>query len=181
MKLTSLLLATLFAVSLSNGFTAAAFAAELTLITNPLVDFAGHKDAVLAVGKLRSTRVVSEAEFLRMACEPDTVVLDARSNRMFQRLHLKGAVNLSFPDFTSDTLAGVIPAKTTRVLIYCNNNFTGSPSAFPMKMAPIALNLSTFVALHAYGYDNVYEIGPLLDVKTTRLPLEGLEVPAFAP
>jgi hypothetical protein len=26
------------------------------------------------------------------------------------------------------------------------------------------------------GYDNVHELGPLLDVKTTRLPLEGSEV-----
>ena len=161
--------------------TTPAFAAEPSRISNPLVDFAGHKEAVLAVEKLRSTRVVTETEFLRLAREPGTVVLDARSAAMFQRLHLKGAVNLSFPDFTTDTLARVIPAKTTRVLIYCNNNFTGSPSAFPSKRAEIALNLSTYVALHAYGYDNVFELGPLLDVKTTQLPLEGAEVPALVP
>ncbi len=166
---------------LTACLTVPAFAAESNRIANPLVDFAGHKDAVLAVEKLRSTRVVSEAEFLHLAREPGTVVLDARSAAMFQRLHLKGAVNLSFPDFTTETLARVIPEKTTRVLIYCNNNFTGSPSAFPSKRAEIALNLSTYVALHAYGYDNVYELGPLLEVKTTRLPLEGSEAPALVP
>lgn len=150
-----------------------AFAGGASGPANPLVDFAAHKKAVIDVEKLRGTRVVSEAEFLRLAREPGTVVLDARSNAMFQRLHLKGAVNLTFPEFTAETLAKVIPAKTTRVLIYCNNNFKDSPDAFPAKCLAVALNSSTFVALHAYGYDNVYELGPLLEVKTTRLPLEG--------
>jgi hypothetical protein len=31
------------------------------------------------------------------------------------------------------------------------------------------------VTLHTYGYTNVYELGPLLDVKTSRLPFEGEE------
>jgi len=96
---------------------------------------------------------------------------------MFQRLHIRGAINLSFPDFTAETLARTIPAKTTHVLIYCNNNFHGSPSAFPAKALGAALNISTFVALHTYGYDNVYELGPLLEVATTRLELAGLEAP----
>lgn len=113
--------------------TTSALAADFARIANPLVDFAGHKEAVLAVEKLRRTRVVSEAEFLCLAREPGTVVLDARSAAMFQRLHLKGAVNLSFPDFTAETLARVIPQKTTRVLIYCNNNFNGSPVRFPPR------------------------------------------------
>ena len=37
----------------------------------------------------------------------------------------------------------------------------------------MALNVQTFVNLHAYGYTNVRELGPLLDVKTTRIPFEG--------
>ena len=155
------------------------FAGEAVLIANPLVDFAAHRKAVFEVEKLRSTRVVSEAEFLRLTHEPGTIVLDARSNAMFQRLHLKGAVNLTFPEFSVETLAKVIPMKTTRVLIYCNNNFKDSPDAFPVKNIAVALNSSTYVALHAYGYDNIYELGPLLEVKTTKLPFEGesLETP----
>ena len=35
-----------------------------------------------------------------LAQQPGTVVLDARSERMFNRLHIDGAVNLRFPDFT---------------------------------------------------------------------------------
>jgi hypothetical protein len=38
-------------------------------------------------------------------------------------------------------------------------------------MASASLNLSTYVSLYTYGYRNVYELGPLLDVKTTKLEL----------
>jgi len=94
---------------------------------------------------------------------------------MFQRLHVAGAVNLSFPDFNAASLAAIIPDKSTRILIYCNNNFLGSPIAMTSKTAAASLNVSTFVALHSYGYTNVYELGPLLDVKTTVLPLSGTD------
>ncbi len=79
-------------------------------------------------------------------------------------------------DFTVESLAKVIPAKTTKVLIYCNNNFTGSPAAFASKSAPVALNISTFVSLTAYEYTNIYELGPLKDVKDTKIVFEGTEV-----
>ena len=90
---------------------------------------------------------------------------------MFERLHVKGAVNLGYPDFTAESLAQVIPSKTTRVLIYCNNNFLNSP-AFMMKVAPASLNLSTFATLHMYGYDNVYELGPLVAIEKSKLEFE---------
>ena len=32
--------------------------------------------------------------------------------------------------------------------------------------------LSTFIALYNYGYRNVWELGPVIDVKKTKLPLE---------
>jgi hypothetical protein len=62
------------------------------------------------------------------------------------------------------------------VLIYCNNNFLGSPASFPSKAPGASLNISTFVNLTTYGYTNVYELGPLVDVKSTKLPFEGDEV-----
>jgi rhodanese-related sulfurtransferase len=104
------------------------------------------------------------------------VVLDARSADKFALRHIKGAVNLPFTDFTVESLAKVIPAKTTKVLIYCNNNFTGAPAAFAEKGAPMALNISTFVSLTGYEYTNVYELGPLRDVKKTKIIFEGTEV-----
>jgi hypothetical protein len=48
--------------------------------------------------------------------------------------------------------------------------------AFADKRAPASLNISTYIALATYGYTNVYELGPLLDVRTTTLPFAGTEV-----
>jgi hypothetical protein len=91
-------------------------------------------------------------------------------------MHIKGAISLPFTDFTEGSLAKAIPEKTTRILIYCNNNFNGAPRALTAKAAPASLNISTYIALATYGYKNVYELGPLLDVKTTRLPFDGTDV-----
>jgi len=143
---------------------------------NELIDYAGFAKDVAEVRALREPRRVSEAEFLRLAQEPDTVVLDARSERLFALRHVAGAVNLSFPEFTQATLARIIPTRETRILIYCNNNFTGAPESLPVKVISAALNLSTFVALHAYGYRNVYELGPVIDVTQSKLAFAGAEV-----
>jgi len=90
--------------------------------------------------------------------------------------HIHGAVNLQFTDFTADTLARTIPAKGTEILIYCNNNFLGSPVSFATKAVSASLNVSTYTSLRSYGYTNIYELGPLLDVHSTAIPFEGSEV-----
>ena len=140
---------------------------------NPAIDPAGYLALAAETAQLRATRRVGEAEFLRLSQEPGTVLLDARSADKFALLHLKGAVSLPFTDFTAAALAAKIPAKTARVLIYCNNNFKNSERAFPAKSASAALNLSTFQSLVTYGYRNVYELGPLVDPKVSRLAFEG--------
>ena len=146
-------------------------------IPNPLIDYAGFEKQVSVVGALRAMHRVSENEFIEMARDPDTVVLDARSAEKFALLHIKGARNLSLPDVTEEELAKVIPSKTTRVLIYCNNNFTNEPKAFPSKNLRASLNIYTFNVLASYGYENVYELGPLLNINRTRLQFEGTEAP----
>jgi phage shock protein E len=143
---------------------------------NPLIDYGAFAANVATVAPLRESRRISEAQFVRMAREPGTVVLDARSERMYALRHVEGAVNLSFPEFTVATLARVIPSKNTRVLIYCNNNFIGAPESLAMKSLDSALNVSTFVSLHAYGYRDVYELGPSIDFRKTRLAFSGTEV-----
>ena len=143
---------------------------------NPLIDYDGFARSVGEVRKLREARRVSEADFIRMAAEPGTVVLDARSERLYRLRHVKGAVNLSFQEFTQETLARAIPSQATRVLIYCNNNFMGAPESMPVKAIASALNVSTFVSLHSYGYRDVYELGPAIDVRATALRFEGDEV-----
>ena len=41
-------------------------------------------------------------------------------------------------------------------------------------MPTASLNLSTYIALYTYGYRNIYELGPLLDINATILPFESL-------
>jgi len=119
----------------------------------------------------RESRRVSEDEFIRLARLPGTVVLDARSHAKYDALHVRGAVNLSFPDLTVESLAGLAPDTATLILIYCNNNFANAPDPMPSKLPAAALNVATYTALYTYGYRNVYELGPYLDVNTTRIPL----------
>jgi rhodanese-related sulfurtransferase len=99
--------------------------------------------------------------------------LDARSRDKFDLLHVQGAINLPFADISEPSLAKTLPDKNQIILIYCNNNFEKAPVAFETKRAGASLNISTFIALHTYGYRQVYELGPLLDVHTTKIPLVG--------
>ena len=140
---------------------------------NPRIDYRRFAAGVAEVEALRESRRVGEDEFLALAAKPDTVILDARSRQKYDLLHVRGARHLSFPDITAAELAKVIPTKDTRVLIYCNNNFENEERAFPGKTIGAALNVHTFNVLHAYGYTNVHELKPLLDVRTTKIPFAG--------
>ncbi len=142
-------------------------------IPNPMMDYGAFLAGATNVADLRQGRRVTEDQFIQMAGDPSTLILDARSNDKFQMLHVKNARHLSLPDMTAEELAKVIPAKNTRVLIYCNNNFRNEPEAFPAKVAAAPLNIYTFNCLHSYGYTNVYELGPLIDIAATKLALEG--------
>jgi phage shock protein E len=144
-------------------------------LANPAIDYAGFAKLTMELQPVREKSRVSEAEFIKLAAEPGTIILDARTKERFERIHIKGAKHLALTDFTAEALAEVIPDKSTRILIYCNNNFENEPVDFARKTAPVALNLQTFINLHAYGYTNVRELGPLLDVKTTRIPFERRE------
>lgn len=150
-------------------FAAVAAADE---IPNPLIDYGAFQLGVDLVGARREAFRVTEVEFVRMSRDPATVILDARSTEKFALLHVKGAKNLSLPDITEEELARVIPSKTTRVLIYCNNNFLNEPKAFPTKTLGASLNVYTMNVLFAYGYNNVYELGPLIDIRKTVIPFE---------
>jgi len=142
-------------------------------ILNRLIDYTAFLKGAQEVQALREKRRVTEEEFIRMSQDPATIIFDARSDSKFRLLHVKGAKHLSLPDITAEELAKLIPNKRTRILIYCNNNFENEVAAFPAKSAPASLNIYTFNTLHSYGYTNVYELGPLLDIRTTKLPLEG--------
>jgi hypothetical protein len=140
--------------------------------TNPAIDMDGYLRISREAAKHRETRRLSEEDFIRMSAEAGTLVLDARSREKYDLLHVHGAVNLSFPDITIESLKKAIPDKDTRVLIYCNNNFKNAEAPFPSKLPTASLNLSTYIALYSYGYRNIYELAPRVDPKTSKLPLE---------
>jgi hypothetical protein len=165
---------TRFALALVAGLcVSAATSADLPVeILNPAIDMNAFLRAAQDAAKHRSTHRLTEVEFIRLSKELGTVVLDARSREKFELLHIKRAVNLSFPDITVESLNRLLPDKSARVLIYCNNNFKNAEEPFPTKMPAASLNLSTYVALYAYGYRNVYELGPQLDASRSNLTFE---------
>jgi rhodanese-related sulfurtransferase len=142
---------------------------------NPQVDMPGFLRDATAAAAQRST--MDQQRFMEMAAEKGTVILDARSADKFAMLHVKGAVNLPFTDFTAESLAKILPDKSTRILIYCNNNFNNAPVSMALKYAPASLNLSTLVSLRTYGYTNVHELAGYIDVKKSKLPFAGTDVP----
>jgi phage shock protein E len=149
--------------------TTIAFAQKNAGITNPAIDMQGYLRAASEAAEHRKSRRLTEEEFIRMSREPGTIILDARSAEKYRELHVKGAINLSFPDITVESLKTTFPDKNQRILIYCNNNFVGAEKPFPTKAPSASLNISTYISLYSYGYRNVYELGPLLDIKTSKL------------
>jgi phage shock protein E len=155
-------------------FSSIPSAQQKAVAINPAIDMPGYLRVAAEAAKYRETHRLSEEEFIRMSREPGTVILDARSKEKFDELHIKGALNLSFPDIAIDSLNTALPDKNTRILIYCNNNFLGAEKAFPAKAVTASLNISTYIALYNYGYRNVYELGPLLDIKASKLDFESV-------
>ena len=195
-------ISTLFA--LAALFLAIPVSAEQRPYPPAKVSYDDFKALVAEVEPHRQERLVDLDTFLKMSQEPGVVVLDTRSAFRFERIHLKGAKHLSFPDFTQDNLRKVIPFEETVVLIYCNNNFDGNEVDFASKVAlplrplsrdgqeapvspktqlkaqekpvMLALNVPTYITLYGYGYRNVYELGELVKVSDPRVSFEGTVV-----
>ena len=139
---------------------------------NPAIDMQGFLRVSQRAAMHRETRRVSEEEFARMSREPGTIVLDARSREKYDELHVKRAINLSFPDIAIESLKKTIPDKKARILIYCNNNFRNAEGPFPSKLPSASLNISTYIALYNYGYRNVYELSDTLELSASKLEFE---------
>jgi Rhodanese-like domain len=163
-------------ITSNNGIAQQSPTASRPSIPNPAIDAPGFQQIVRESAAKREANRLTEAEFIKAMQEKGVIVLDARSTRNFNLRHIRGAVNLPFTEFTESNLAKVIPQKDSKVLIYCNNNFGGSPESFATKAPVTALNLSTYVSLQGYGYTNIYELGPLLEINTTKIPFAGTEV-----
>ena len=145
-------------------------------IPNRYIDYAGFNELTGKLQSLRESRRVTEGQFIEMASDDNTVILDTRSVAQYAKLHVTGAVHLNFSDITRDTLSAAIPSTVTRILIYCNNNFENAPDPFPTKLMVAALNVPTFITLTAYGYENVYELGPVIDPARSEIDFAGMGI-----
>lgn len=141
------------------------------------IDFDGFMELSGEVWEMREQRLLTLEDFNAMAAEPNTIILDARSRYAYELGHIEGAVNLPFSDFTDEKLAEVIPNHDTRVLIYCNNNFTDDAEPIPLKRISLALNIPTFINLYGYGYENIYELGVLTETTNTDVNWVAGELP----
>ena len=162
---------------------------EQVVLNNPLIDAKGFADDTLRALEVRQGRLLSEIDFVRMAQEKDTIILDARRVNRFAQAHVADAINLPFTEFSIASLAKVVPNKHSRILIYCNNNFDTEPKSpqyknaseylQAMKVAMFSksvrspLNLPTYVSLYSYGYDNIYELGVAINPLQTNMRFEG--------
>lgn len=152
--------------------------------------FEDFKHLLIEVEKFRKERLVTLDSFLMMSKDQHTIILDTRSDFRYDRKHLEHARHLAFTDFTQANLAKIIPGFDTRILIYCNNNFTGDQIDFATKRVEagprdqgqfasqarptlLALNIPTFITLFGYGYKNVYELTEVIDVKDPRVKFDG--------
>jgi len=160
-----------------------------------LVSFDDYEMLIDQVKVIREKRLISFNELLKLQKNRKTVILDARSKDKFEKKHLEGAINLPFTEFTTNNLRALIPDPDTRIIIYCNNNFEGDQKYFASKtfnpelaakrsmmgnrneLYPksimLALNIPTYLALHGYGYTNIYELNELVDIDDARVKLEG--------
>lgn len=138
-------------------------AAQDRATADPQFDYPGFARLVAELGPVREAHRLPWAEFIRRARAQGAILLDARTPGAFARGHIAGAVNLPFTDFNAASLREALGPDTQRpVYIYCNNNFRDHRPPVPLKSAPLALNIPTFINLHGYGYTNVWELADVI-------------------
>src|ERR1700752_4830851 len=101
----------LLAISVCTALSFVTAAERKSPVVNPAIDMEGYLRVSQEGAKHRATRRLSEDDFIRMSREPGTIVLDARSKAKYDLLHITGAINLSFPDITIESLKRTIPEK----------------------------------------------------------------------
>lgn len=154
-----------------------------------MVDFDSYEKLMNEVKVHRKSHLVPLDSFVAMSKRPKVVILDTRSDSMYNAKHITGAIHLNFSDFNQRSLAKLIPDKNTTILIYCNNNFDDDPVFFVTKSVQpmsavervqtpltLALNIPTYINLFGYGYKNVYELSQTISVKNSKITLSGTAV-----
>ena len=147
------MIATLALFAAVSAFAHGAPGSDVPII-NPAIDQDAYLRVVGDALGHRAERRLSEAEFIRMSREP------GRSSSTHAAGQVRRAALRStsaFPTSRSNRSPGAA-RQDARILIYCNNNFSGAAGAFP-SAASASLNLPT-VALYDYGYRSVTKTRP---------------------
>ncbi|MDK2769875.1 MAG: rhodanese-like domain-containing protein [Sphingomonas sp.] len=144
---------------------------------NPQIDYGGFERLTGDVRRLRAGRLLPFARFRQLAASDGTLLLDARSETAFRDGHIRGAINLPLPDFNAESLHATIGAPGRMILIYCNNNFSNHQRPVPIKAAPLALNIQTFINLVGYGYTNVWELVDVVDFNDPKVEWVTASIP----
>jgi len=167
--------------------------------TKAYVDFDYFEKVAKEAKEHRKSRLINFETFINYSKESNTIILDTRSKRMYDRMHIKGAVHINFSDFTQAYLSEIIPDTNTRILIYCNNNFkqeqvfvevfvtkmvlpASMKSSSAIQQTPVntmALNIPTYINLFGYNYKNVYELSELVSTKHESLEIEGTDAKKY--
>ena len=142
-------------------------------VDNPNIDSAAYLRLASHAITHREPRRLSEDEFIRLARKPGVVILDARSPAKYECAARQGRDQPELCRHHGRQPGRAVAGQEHTILIYCNNNFRDAPDPMPVKLIAAALNLATYTSLYTYGYRNVYELGPNLSVRTTRIPFEG--------
>ncbi len=69
-------------------------------------------------------RIVSFQSVATGLADGSVVLIDLRSPAAFAKSHIGGAKNLPATELTDESFAKVIPSKASKVVIYCDNNFS---------------------------------------------------------
>ncbi|WP_299106971.1 rhodanese-like domain-containing protein [uncultured Winogradskyella sp.] len=164
LKIISIYVILIFSISLS-------FAQNKQNLVTKKVNYDGFVTLSDSLRTYREARLIDEATFNIYRLESNTIILDTRSKKAFDEIHIKGAIHLNFSDFTEANLKSIIPDNKTRILIYCNNNFESQKPSLFDKSVRLALNIPTFINLYGYDYKNIYELEDYLKEEETIIPL----------
>lgn len=185
----STLLLVAFSASAQTSVKKVPFLESSDWVKPAMVDFDSYENLIKEVKVHRKLHLLPLDSFVAMSKRPKVVILDTRSDSMYNAKHITGAIHLNFSDFNQMSLAKLIPDKNTTILIYCNNNFDDDPvffvtkSVLPMSAVEraqtpltLALNIPTYINLFGYGYKNVYELSQTISIKNSKITLSGTAV-----
>ena len=162
----ALIVLTLFSLSL-----------QAQIITPSKVSIEDYETLIAEVKEHRKTRLLNLDEFNAEAKKPGVIILDARSDAMYNAKHIKGAIHINFSDFTQEALARLIPTYDTKILIYCNNNFDDDKQFFPTKMVmPEVLNMQTIQLQQQKGESENVNIVDATKVNNVKPGVEIIEL-----